>query len=690
MTVILNRASLIAAVGLLLSASARGGEAAAMENSAYRLAAEMVKGTVRVTLDDRLLGLRVAEGPYLYRAQQANGREQEQGLSEARILTRENQLTIRGRLAGLELEQTFTLPKDRPILEERITLGNGTGAMIHLAKFEAGFSRRVADQSGRVLPELASDRMVAVPLRHRADSARVLDFSLAELIAEPGQEYRPAESWKRKKVVSADHRVAEGWAWTHRGASLGVFSFNQEMMRYSVVATEKGPAGITLRFGGAAMVSGEPAALTRIAPGQTVDLGVTRYQSVRGGYVPAAYAFRAFLDENGCRFPASYDPPVHWEQLYDMEGAWDDRLHRYTRAVVEKEAVKGRAYHCEALYLDPGWDTSFGSFIWGQDWLGPQAAFADHIRTTYGLKLALHCPMPPWASSPGMSMGPFKPEDWPDACRRLPPQASAEDSVNLTVPAVRDNCRNLALLPTARAAASSTLPGYAIHQVAHLNDGWYGNNRSWIAATVPAWVEIDLGQVCTIARVCLSNDQEGIFTDRAAANLRILTAVEHAPAGSGWKTVVDQVDKPLEASRTFRFAPVDARWVRVEVPESNQGDVRFDEIEIYEAKPVSAAEAAAFASNIRRGPSPPALSDVGPVICMGSGQFLAEAEKRLLARCAQGAILPDVRRHLVERPVHGSHPRPSDPLPHGRPHPRLPRPGTAGPYPLSAGSDRDA
>ena len=111
------------------------------------------------------------------------------------------------------------------------------------------------------------------------------------------------------------------------------------------------------------MISGEPAALTRIAPGQSVDLGTVRYQSLKGGYPEAMYAFRALLDEKGCRFPADYNPPVHWEQLYDMPNAWEDRAHRYTKAIVEKEAAKGRAYSCEALYLDPGWDTEFGTFL---------------------------------------------------------------------------------------------------------------------------------------------------------------------------------------------------------------------------------------------------------------------------------------------------------------------------------------
>ena len=300
-----------------------------------------------------------------------------------------------------------------------------------------------------------------------------------------------------------------------------------------------------------------------------------------------------------------------------------------------KEAAKGRAYHCEALYLDPGWDTSFGSFIWGQDWLGPQAAFAQEISNTYGLKLALHCPMPPWASSPGMAMGPFQPEDWPASCRRQPPRDLTESEKHaLMAPAVREGCRNLALLADAKTSASSTIPGLAIHQVAHLNDGWYGNDRSWVAATMPAWVEIDLGSVYSIVRVCLSNDQHGAFTDRAASKLRVLTSVNH----DSWKTVADHLDTPLESSRTFTFEPVRARWVRVEVAASNQGEVRFDEIELYEAQPVSPVEATAYAGKAHRGPAPPAATDTGPLLCMGSKQFLAEAEKRLLACCAEGAI----------------------------------------------------
>ena len=232
------------------------------------------------------------------------------------------------------------------------------------------------------------------------------------------------------------------------------------------------------------MVSGEPAALSRIGAGQTVDLGFTRYQTVKGGFVPAAYAFRAMLDEQGCRFPADYNPPVHWEQLYDMEGAWDDRLHRYTRAALEKEAAKGRAYHCEALYLDPGWDTTFGSFLWGQDWLGPQGTFAQEIRET--IRADAGPPLPHASlgfARPGWRWGRSSPKTGRprlDGSRRRKRQKRTRKGFE--VPAVRDGCRNLALLPNAKAGAIATLPGYAIHQVTHLNDGWYGNSRSWVAS----------------------------------------------------------------------------------------------------------------------------------------------------------------------------------------------------------------
>jgi len=62
---------------------------------------------------------------------------------------------------------------------------------------------------------------------------------------------------------------------------------------------------------------------------------------------------------------------------------------------------------------------------------------------------------------------------------------------------------NLALASRgAVARASSVLPGYAIHAVAHLNDGLYGNDNSWISATEgEEWAQIELPATALVGRV---------------------------------------------------------------------------------------------------------------------------------------------------------------------------------------------
>jgi hypothetical protein len=172
------------------------------------------------------------------------------------------------------------------------------------------------------------------------------------------------------------------------------------------------------------MRDGEPSSLHGIPPGGSVALGVTRFQTVRGGWTQASYALRAFLDENGCRFPDGFNPPVHWNELYDNlewnlgtpgrpAGKRMTRPVTYTRALMLEEAAKAKAYGCESLYLDPGWDTDFGTFLWGEEWLGDRKDFIREVRERYGLHVSLHCPLATWMSLDGRGV-----PHWPlDACR---------------------------------------------------------------------------------------------------------------------------------------------------------------------------------------------------------------------------------------------------------------------------------
>ena len=73
-----------------------------------------------------------------------------------------------------------------------------------------------------------------------------------------------------------------------------------------------------------------------------------------------------------------------------------------------------------------------------------------------------------------------------------------------------DGKRNLALAKHgAKPSASSSLLGYPIHQIEHLNDGLYGNDHSWIAGTGNSgeWAQIELPKPAKVARVVFSRDR---------------------------------------------------------------------------------------------------------------------------------------------------------------------------------------
>ena len=165
-----------------------------LANAAYRLAVECVMDKVEVTLDDKQMGFRVAEGPCVYRAQRRNDKQAVtyRGLEGVTVDVAGSRLTIRGKLAGLDVEHTFDLPADRPIMEERIAVHNGSDSPVALSEFEVGFVRPITDNAGKVLPELAGDRFVAVPFRAKPDDVKPTynDFSTADLIDKKGYEIR--------------------------------------------------------------------------------------------------------------------------------------------------------------------------------------------------------------------------------------------------------------------------------------------------------------------------------------------------------------------------------------------------------------------------------------------------------------------------------------------------------------------
>ena len=86
------------------------------------------------------------------------------------------------------------------------------------------------------------------------------------------------------------------------------------------------------------------------------------------------------------------------------------------------------------------------------------------------------------------------------------------------------------------------------HELRHINDGRYGNSRSWMSnERGKGWVELEFQEVRTIDRVVWGRDREGKFKDRLAIDY----VIEVANDDGIWQTVADSGDRaPPEDTST--------------------------------------------------------------------------------------------------------------------------------------------
>lgn len=100
---------------------------------------------------------------------------------------------------------------------------------------------------------------------------------------------------------------------------------------------------------------------------------------------------------------------------------------------------------------------------------------------------------------------------------------------------------NVALASSgARARASGSWAVSPLHKLEHINDGRYGNSRSWISSEMgKGWVEIEFPQSVMINKIVWSRDREEKFSDRMPIEYRI----EVADEGADWKVVSTSGDR---------------------------------------------------------------------------------------------------------------------------------------------------
>ncbi len=332
-------------------------------------------------------------------------------LTDRSLTATEAEITVRGRLGPLWLTLFFRAAGGR--IAESVRLENSSTEALSITHFRVGHRRHLANGIGHVAPELQGDCLAAVPFRHHPTVSGPAEyaFRFADLLERRGVALYHSH---RFAGIPADAFASEGWVWIRPlpagPRALGIWTYSDGPMLFSLIGPAAGADATDLVWGGLGGFRTEPDALSRLAAGASLELGQAYYQGVAGDYHEAAYAFRGLLDELGNRFPADFDPPVHWNELYDnplweaapgkagQGRALDARAAVYTLADMEVEAAKAVRYHCQALYLDPGWDRYTGDFLWAEERLGPLQAFCRRMRERYGLVVSLHTPLAPWAN----------------------------------------------------------------------------------------------------------------------------------------------------------------------------------------------------------------------------------------------------------------------------------------------------
>jgi mono/diheme cytochrome c family protein len=107
--------------------------------------------------------------------------------------------------------------------------------------------------------------------------------------------------------------------------------------------------------------------------------------------------------------------------------------------------------------------------------------------------------------------------------------------------------RNIALASHGtRATSSGDYAGSALHKLEHVNDGQYGNGRSWISNQQgKGWVQLELPHAETIDRVVWGRDREGKYADRLALRYRVEVALDSGQ----WRVVASSEDRAAPGAK---------------------------------------------------------------------------------------------------------------------------------------------
>jgi hypothetical protein len=324
-------------------------------------------------------------------------------IGEPEIIQRENgnvSVIFRGRLDEIMIAQKFTAPaQEAGVLIEEVTISNPGKNLVDTSHFGCGFAKKhtpAADEAA----QKAESHFSAIPFRKDTVTRRLCDYSMTDLFTLDVEQITFESSRGFPHTGSRnDSWGSEAWAWYENNNSLMIIKYNNEAMEWSLLKPLK-QAELVLRFGGAGLWRvGDPEAAAALEPGETFSFGMTRLEIVDGGWRESYSAFRCYMEKQGNHPPKGFNPPVHWNELYDNQffgniaatvqdpNIWPymaENLYRVEDMRVE--AAKAAELGCELFYMDPGWETACASTVWDTERLGPVQDFIKMIQTDYGIQ----------------------------------------------------------------------------------------------------------------------------------------------------------------------------------------------------------------------------------------------------------------------------------------------------------------
>jgi hypothetical protein len=117
------------------------------------------------------------------------------------------------------------------------------------------------------------------------------------------------------------------------------------------------------------------------------------------------------------------------------------------------------------------------------------------------------------------------------------------DELEVYTAPMTGDAQNIALASHGtRATASGTYANSELHRLEHLNDGRYGNARSWISNEPDrGWVQLEFPGIERVDRVMWSRDRspERVFSDRVAKAYKIELSLD----GAVWRLVASSADR---------------------------------------------------------------------------------------------------------------------------------------------------